>query len=292
MVGITSSRERSRDVSTHHESFLRHRNFRYLKAALLLCAAAIAGYALVDAEPRRNGGSWYGYLLGTIGALLIVWLALIGIRKRAITAGRWSLKAWTSAHVYLGLSLLVIGTLHGGFQFGWNVHTLAYALMVLVILSGLYGIQAYAVLPRQMSDNRQSTGQQEMLGELNALDRQIREAASSLGESYVAEVERATGQTRLVRNLAVRLSGRDRKCATTRALEAMRGIASKEPRGAPPAVGEVMALLERKATLLARARRHIRYRARLEIWLVVHVPATFALLAALTAHIVSVFYYW
>jgi hypothetical protein len=30
----------------------------------------------------------------------------------------------------------------------------------------------------------------------------------------------------------------------------------------------------------------------LEIWLYIHVPFTFALIAALTAHIVSVFFYW
>jgi hypothetical protein len=36
----------------------------------------------------------------------------------------------------------------------------------------------------------------------------------------------------------------------------------------------------------------MRLKALLEIWLYVHVPATFALLAALAAHIVSVFYYW
>ena len=67
-------------------------------------------YLLVDVQPRHNGGSWLGYTLGTIGAGLIVWLALLGIRKRAMTRGRWSLKAWTSAHVYLGLALIVIGT--------------------------------------------------------------------------------------------------------------------------------------------------------------------------------------
>ena len=44
--------------------------------------------------------------------------------------------------------------------------------------------------------------------------------------------------------------------------------------------------------MLARLRRHLRLKALLEIWLYVHVPATFALLAALTAHIVSVFFYW
>ena len=36
----------------------------------------------------------------------------------------------------------------------------------------------------------------------------------------------------------------------------------------------------------------MRLRALLEVWLFVHVPLTVALLAALTAHIVSVFYYW
>ncbi len=30
----------------------------------------------------------------------------------------------------------------------------------------------------------------------------------------------------------------------------------------------------------------------LEAWLFVHIPATFALLAALMAHVVSVFTYW
>ena len=44
--------------------------------------------------------------------------------------------------------------------------------------------------------------------------------------------------------------------------------------------------------MLALARRQIHITALLEAWLFVHVPATFALLAALTAHIVSVFLYW
>jgi len=30
----------------------------------------------------------------------------------------------------------------------------------------------------------------------------------------------------------------------------------------------------------------------LEVWLFVHVPLTFVLLAALFAHIISVFFYW
>src|SRR4051795_7157795 len=137
-----------------HEGFLRHKGFRWLKIALFLCLAAGLAYGLIDVQPRPNGGSPVGYTLGTIATLLILWLTLLGLRKRAMTRGRWSLKAWTSAHVYLGLSLIVIATLHTGFQLGWNVHTLAYLLMVLVILSGIYGVFAYAFLPAALSDNR------------------------------------------------------------------------------------------------------------------------------------------
>ena len=52
------------------------------------------------------------------------------------------------------------------------------------------------------------------------------------------------------------------------------------------------ALLERKEAVLARVRRHLRIKALLEVWLYVHVPVTFALIAALSAHIFSVFFYW
>jgi NhaP-type Na+/H+ or K+/H+ antiporter len=72
--------------------------------------------------------------LPSIGAVMIVWLSLLGIRKRVIGPKPFSLKGWTSAHVYLGLALIVVGTLDTGFQLGWIVHTLAWALMMIVTI--------------------------------------------------------------------------------------------------------------------------------------------------------------
>ena len=269
-----------------HESFLTHRGMFWLKAALALSTLAALGYVFADVEPRPNGGTWYGYTLGTIGALLIVWLALLGVRKRAMTPGRWSLKAWTSAHVYLGLALVVIATLHTGFQLGWNVHTLAYGLMLLVIASGLYGIAVYARLPQALSTNRGEMTQAQMLEALAAIDRQLEAAAQPLEREDADRVIAALAQDPFAHGLIARLSGRYGGCRTRRAALAFTG------RAADPASERVAALLGKREGQLAQIRRQMQLKAMLEVWLYVHVPMTVALLGALAAHIVSVFYYW
>jgi hypothetical protein len=284
-------RGRVREV-TLHDGFLRHRNFRWLKLALLLSFAAIAGYAFADVKPRPNGGSWYGYTLGTIGVLLILWLTMLGVRKRWMTRGRWSLKAWTSAHVYLGLSLIVIGTLHTGFQLGWNVHTLAWSLMMLVVVSGIWGIAVYAALPAALSNNREEMTQTQMLEALRAADRQLHEAAQPLDAREAAWVRKSLEQNPFSGGILRRLSGKYRGCATASALAKIRRHTGARPDLGDDPLEKVDSLLTRKLAMLARVRRHLQLKAMLEVWLYVHVPATFALIAALTAHIFSVFFYW
>jgi hypothetical protein len=275
-----------------HEGFLRHKRFRWLKIALGLSVLSMLVYAFTDVQPRHNGGSWLGYTLGTIGALLILWLTLLGLRKRAMTRGRWSLKAWTSAHVYLGLSLIVIATLHTGFQFGWNVHTLAYALMMLVIASGIYGISVYATLPQELSDNRAEMTKTQMIDAVAKLDRQLQIAAQPLTVGDTEIVRLSLDDDVFGGGLVRRLSGRYPRCGTTRALRGLRERLALSSGAEAEALETVTKLLERKLAALDRIRRHLKLRAMLEVWLYVHVPVTFALIAALAAHIISVFFYW
>lgn len=284
------ARQSARQLDADHEGFLRHRGFRWLKRAGVLCAAATLAYALTDAQPRANGGTWLGYLLGTLGAGLIVWLALLGLRKRTMTRSGWSLKAWTSAHVYLGLALIVIATLHTGFQLGWNVHTLAYGLMMLVIASGVFGIAVYSLVPAALSSNREEMTEPQMLEALRAVDRQLQDAAQPLERRWIEPVRAALDEGVAADGLWRRLSASQRSGATQRAIDAYNHTALEETDD--PALIRVEALLQRRQAQLGRMQRHMRLKAMLQIWLYVHVPATFALLAALTAHIVSVFYYW
>ena len=271
-----------------HEGFLRYAGFRWAKISGGLCLLIIVSYALVDVTPRHTGGSWYGYTLGTIAAGLILWLTALGYRKRKMTSDAWSLKAWTSAHVYLGLSLIVIGTWHTGFQLGWNVHTLAWVLMMLVILSGLYGIIVYATLPQALSNNRDEMTQMQMLEAIRAFDRQLHSAAQPLTPADTAPVLAALDEDPFAGGVGARLSGRYPNCATAAALRTL-ALSNGSDREARE---KVVGLLKQKEAALTRLRRHLRIRAMLEIWLYVHVPLTFALIAALSAHIISVFFYW
>ncbi len=288
--------ERRRDAD--HIGFLKYRRYRWLWIALIVSILSIVGYAFIEQEPRPNGGSWYGYTLGTIGLLLIVWLSLLGIRKRNISEGRWSLKAWTSAHIYLGLALTIIGTLHTGFQIGWNVHTLAYFLMLLVIVSGIWGVFAYASLPSALAaepmlpgsdkpdaprDRRQT--QESMLEDVAAIDRQLNVAAQPLGRAQCDLVIAALNQDIFYGGAIARLTGAYPGCKTKQALQNIAQSGSE-------AETSVHDLLARRSEILGLIRRRLRTKALLEVWLFFHIPATIALLAALLAHVVSVFYYW
>lgn len=283
----TTGRERA----SEHEGFLRHQRYKWLKIALIISLVALLVYAFNDVQPRPNGGSIYGYVTGTIGVGLILWLTMLGVRKRAATPGRWSLKSWTSAHVYLGLSLIVIATLHTGFDFGWNIHTLAYVLMIIVIASGVFGIATYATLPQSLSANRGETTQIQMLDNLRMIDRQLNEAAQPLDAEGAAIVRMALEDDPFGGGVVARLTGQYRKCGTRRALAAVRAHGARAEAQADP-FDHVEILLERKRSSLARIRKHLRLKALLEVWLYIHVPLTFALIAALFVHIVAVFYYW
>ena len=284
----TKATQTERVRERRHEGFLRYAGFRWAKISGALCLLIIVSYALVDVTPRHNGGSWYGYTLGAIGAGLILWLTALGYRKRKMTSDYWSLKAWTSAHVYLGLSLVVVGTWHTGFQLGWNVHTLAWALMMLVILSGLYGVIVYATLPAALSNNRDEMTQMQMLEAIRAFDRQLHSAAQPLTPEDTAPVLAALDEDPFAGGIGARLSGRYPNCATAAALRTL-SLSNGSDREARE---KVVGLLKQKEAALTRLRRHLKIRALLEIWLYVHVPLTFVLIAALSAHIISVFFYW
>jgi hypothetical protein len=275
-----------------HQSVLAYSRYRYLKVAAVVVALVIGVYIWHRPPNGPYGGTWLGYTLGTISVLLVLWLLYFGVRKRRYKSTFGTVQGWLSAHVYLGTALLVIATLHAAFQVGWNVHTLAYVLMVAVILSGFYGVFAYLRFPPRITDTLGEETLETLLLGIADLDRAVRPLALGLPDTVNRLVLAAAQETRIGGTWRQQFRGRDRNCPTDAAVAGLQTI-GKSLRGDEARVNEqVYALMARKQELVGRARRAVALKARLDLWLFIHVPLSIALLAALAAHVVSVFFYW
>ena len=298
-----------------HQSVLSFRKSRYLWWSSTMCIAAVVAYWMHDPPTPPNGGTWLGYTLGTVGAVLILWLMWFGIRKRSYRSRIGSVQGWLSAHIYLGLGLITVSTLHTGFQFGWNLHTLAYVLMMLVILSGLVGVYCYMHFPKVMTDEGGEATTDSLIRQIQEIDRQALSLASEIDpethDKVIKSIQRSTiggnpwqllfarGKTRPIEGLG--LDPKKTKNAPKFDDTAMSGstmmfMASNIARGGLDK-GDAMRrlsdlLIGQKSALLRQLRRNLQLKAFLDLWLYFHVPLSFALLAALSAHIIAVFFYW
>ena len=163
-----------------HTSFLTHARGRYIWLALLLGIGSGVAYVLNEPTEPPNGGTPLGYTLGTLGALMILWLAYLGRRKRNFAKGWGTVRGWVSAHVYFGIALFVVATLHTGFQFGWNIHTFAYGLMIAVIVSGMFGVFAYSSYPAARNELKKTKSLNEVFLQVEELDAQLVRLVSSV----------------------------------------------------------------------------------------------------------------
>lgn len=282
-----------------HRSFLEYKNFRYLKLAVFLCLAAIGAYTWHRYYHFNTpggvgyGGSLMGYGLGTVAALTIVWLLWLGVRKRRYRASFTQTQGWLSAHVYLGLALVVVATLHTGFEIGLNLHSLTYLLMLVVVFSGIYGVLVFLREPSRMTSNMGDDSIQTLLLQIQELDQQAARLALQLPDEFNQLVQAAAEKTRLKGSLFQHAFGSlSARCPTHRAVARMQRL-NRDLKDDKGRLGrEVYALLLSRRTAVDRIRSEFRSLARLRLWLMVHVPLSVALLFALSSHIVSVFIYW
>lgn len=288
-----------------HQSFVTYRGGRWFWIATALSLLAIAAYGWHQVPEPPNGGTWLGYTLGTIGALLILWLIYLGRRKRNYASNLGSVQGWTSAHVYLGTALIVIASLHAGFQFGWNVHTLAYVLMMIVIFSGFFGVWVYLRYPTLLSDNTGGKSRGDLYREVGEIDKQLLKQASRLGTEVETAVASALERTQVGGGAVAQLRARDdsQVMLPGQGLVPNPGqqpiidfvvdrLAQTSHREQSELLREISNQLGARGRLLRRLRRDVQIQALLKIWLYVHVPLAFACLAALVAHVISVFLYW
>jgi hypothetical protein len=294
-----------------HQSFLSVARYRYALYGGLLCLGSAACYLADSWHERPGGGTVLGYTLGGIAAALVLFLMSYGIRRRSFQRRAGSTKRWLSMHVYFGLSVLIVATLHSGLQFGYNVHTLCFGLLLVVVLSGCWGVYAYVRYPALMSRERGELGRDELLARLSEVDRQALSFAADLEPEVNDLVADAILRTRVGGDIWAQLRGRDQSMllltpVRQRGYSRLVGnpgqevlIAQLAKYQATSRDAEAQHTLQRllqisgdKAVLVRRLQRDIQLQGLLQAWLYLHLPLSFAMLAALAVHVFSVFYYW
>jgi len=116
-----------------------------IAAAVWYFSNVRAGYAW------PGGGSLPGLVLGVAAGLIIVFEFALWPRKTSLfRTARWlgKTQTWMKAHIWLGLVVLPLAVLHGGFSFGGVYTSLLMWLLIVVVGSGVFGLALQNILPR------------------------------------------------------------------------------------------------------------------------------------------------
>ncbi|MEY4685975.1 MAG: hypothetical protein RLZ25_2434 [Pseudomonadota bacterium] len=309
-----------------NRTFIDKDNYFFLKAASLLSLVSIFLYVVHDPVGPPSGNSWLGYTLGTIGGFIILWLLWFGVRKRTYINNRFSLVQWLSGHVWLGTSLLILATLHCGFQFDPNMHTVFYFVMVLTVISGMVGVYFYIKVPATISKNLAKASSVQMHEEVDQIARDAlgvaREIDPDVHELILFTVDRLFLGHRLpnrkrlheLERVGTSLVSRRGRVMTSEATQQAEQIGLNNPvpmdkrkfqatrlqafvidlcfdRSPGDKLQKLLDLINDMVDRLVRLEKDRVANRRIRIWLLFHVPLSLATVIGLFVHIISVFYY-
>jgi hypothetical protein len=269
------------------ESFAGHRQFLWMWASLAALAVLTVVYLVDQPIGGRNGGTTLGYVYGGIASAGILFLMWYGARRRyAYAGGSGTLKGWLSAHVWIGGALTLVVPMHAGFKVARNLHSMPYVLMLLTCVTGVWGAWSYMRYPARMRAQREGSTTRGLVEQLERASREIAAMVEGKGPEFAA----------VARQLDVAF-----KPSLLRIV-----LARPYPMVSRETIYELLKTLPRseykealELTKLAYGRRRIANQlideagmaARMRVWLYVHVPLSFACVAAVLAHVFWVLFY-
>ncbi len=272
-------------------SLLTYASGRWLWISCISAVGLLLHYSSYRSRTVAYGGSIEGLVYGVAGTALIGVLMYLGIRRRSYSSHTGTLQGWVSAHVYLGLLTLLVIPLHAGFRFGWDVHTLAFALLVLVVLSGMVGVLLYQIIPSRLTrlEARQQADKIDpelarLLSDMRAL---VKDKSDVLVHIYQAEL--AASQQRVPSGWSlIRGQTRDLLAERSADLAAKAAVVPLEEQATFQVLSQ---LLLKKAQLELNLLQQMQLRNALKAWLYVHVPVSIAMVFAVGVHLIVVFWY-
>jgi hypothetical protein len=126
-------------------------------ATVSILILVIGGYYYYQESLRSDGApsgsSPTGFVLGCIAAGICLFEFLIWPRK---ILRSWRLlgaaKHWMRAHLWFGAIAFPLALMHSGFRFGGEHNTSLMVVLLLVVVSGVFGLVVQNIVPRLMTN--------------------------------------------------------------------------------------------------------------------------------------------
>ncbi len=272
---------------------LTYGNKRYLWGAVIGAVALLLSYAYYARTTIPSGGTVWGLVYGWIGLIAILVLMFLGIRKRWYFSRLGTLQGWTSAHVYLGLLILLIVPMHTGFQFGWNVHALAYVLLVVAMLSGVVGLFIYLTVPAILTTHESGMLPDMLEAEINQILKEMKQLAAAKPGIFQSLYQEEARRCRELKSQGWRIlfTPIDPNAILAQRTHDLHNLLAEIPATDQEGFSKFAGLVLRKTELEAYLAGQMRLKNALQAWLYVHVPVSIAMVAAVGVHLLVVLYY-
>lgn len=268
------------------ENITNYKKFRWFWINLVFFNILVAFYLFDEPLTGRDGATFLGYTYGIIATLGIIFLMWLGIRKRSYASSRGTVVGWVSAHIWVGLFLILIVPLHSGFQFGMNVHSLAYGFMLATIFSGMWGTYYYLQYPSLILSNRGGDSAKDLLANIRTIEKDLKDLEKGRSNQFLRLIDFINEPIHTKIRQIVFANKRPQFISNQDVQKKILGLSEQEQELCLNAIGKI----KEKVRLAHQFYDEMGAHFRLKVWLFFHLPLSFGLMATLGIHIFSVFY--
>jgi hypothetical protein len=166
----------------------------WLVASLTILGVSLLVYAAYHVPSAKGsmGGTAAGLAFGSAGFAFMIFAALLGARKRVPVYRFGRAQTWMRGHLWLGLLSLPIILFHSGFRYGQGLSAWLMTLLIVVVVSGLFGAALQHYMPRVMTREVTMETIYEEIGHVRA---QLLEEAEELIKQATGGDKKATAES-------------------------------------------------------------------------------------------------
>jgi hypothetical protein len=128
-----------------------HKGWLVASICIFGVSLLVYGFYRVPVGAASMGGTAAGLAFGSAGFAFMIFAALLGARKRIPVYRFGRAQTWMRGHLWLGLLSLPLILFHSGFRYGHGLTAWLMTLLIVVVLSGLFGAALQHYMPRVMT---------------------------------------------------------------------------------------------------------------------------------------------